>query len=55
MPENEDNLEAMNIASPSAAEAASNLADAFVWSASAEGHDYWSAIYDRLMALSVTG
>jgi hypothetical protein len=29
------------------------LADFFVWSDTSQGHDYWSAIYDRLMEAGI--
>lgn len=33
-------------------EAAEALVKAFTWEESAEGHDYWNAIYERLLALT---
>ena len=47
-----DNVAAMNPLGPVAMEAAHALHGAFYWTPSAEGHNYWQQIYDRLIYIA---
>ena len=44
----EDYVEGMRPQGPAAIEAAHSLLQAFCWDDSAEGHDYWHRVFDRL-------